>query len=85
MQISTYTGVATDGAQPPPDEAVPIRDVHLEHAFADVLKYFADGDIVMSHMFAALSATFPDGESCLAFHTSEERSTDPARQPGRSR
>jgi predicted metal-dependent hydrolase len=47
----------------PPDQAVPIRDVHLEHAFADVPKYFADGDIVMSHMFAVLSATFPDGES----------------------
>lgn len=42
---------------------VPIRDVHLEEAFATVPKYFADGEIVLSHLFAALSATFPDGET----------------------
>jgi predicted metal-dependent hydrolase len=43
--------------------AVPVRDVHLERAFASVPRYFADGDVVMSHMFAVLSATFPGGES----------------------
>ncbi len=41
----------------------PVRDVHLEAAFATVPKYFAGGDIALSHMFAMLSATFPDGEN----------------------
>lgn len=50
-------------ASPQAVPAVPIRDVHLEQGFATVPKYFADGDIVMSHLFAALSATFPDGEN----------------------
>lgn len=64
MQTSTYgAGAAADEAQPQPGRSVPIRDVHLKRAFAEVPKYFADGDIVMSHMFAVLSATFPDGES----------------------
>lgn len=45
------------------DPAVPVRDVHLEAAFAGVPKYFAGGDVVLSHLFAMLSATFPDGEN----------------------
>ncbi len=43
-----------------PDRSVPVRDVDIR--FADVPKYFAAGDMVMSHLFAVLSATFPDGE-----------------------
>lgn len=52
-----------DVAPPQPDRAVPVRDVHLEQAFASVPKHFANGEVVMSHMFVVLSATFPDGES----------------------
>lgn len=64
MQTSThFTSSVRDKAPPQADQAVPIRDVHLEGDFADIPRYFADGDIVMSHMFAVLSATFPDGES----------------------
>ena len=43
-----------------PDRTVPVRDVDLR--FEEVPKYFVAGDIVMSHLFAVLSATFPDGE-----------------------
>lgn len=42
------------------DRTVPVRDVDLH--FGDVPKYFVAGDMVMSHLFAVLSATFPDGE-----------------------
>lgn len=42
---------------------VPVRDVHLEAEFASVPKYFAAGDVALSHLFAMLSATFPDGEN----------------------
>lgn len=45
------------------EDAVPIRDVHLEERFADVPRYFAGGgDPVLSHVLAVQSATFPDGE-----------------------
>ena len=53
---------ATASEAPPRDTAVPVRDVHLEAAFADLPKYFAGGDVALSHLFAMLSATFPDGE-----------------------
>ena len=46
-----------------PDTDVPVRDVHLEAGFTTVPKYFAGGDVAMSHLFAMLSATFPDGEN----------------------
>lgn len=41
----------------------PVRDVHLQAEFESVPKYFAADDPVLSHMFAMLSATFPDGEN----------------------
>lgn len=46
-----------------PATAVPIRDVDIHRQPAGVPKYFANDDIVLSHIFAMLSATFPDGES----------------------
>ncbi len=64
VKISTHRATTTQGYDTKSvDRTVPVRDVHLERAFASVPKYFANGDIVMSHMFAVLSATFPDGES----------------------
>ncbi|HVT19771.1 MAG TPA: metal-dependent hydrolase [Mycobacteriales bacterium] len=42
---------------------VPVRRVALEPTFADVPRHFAaDGDLISSHLTAALSAVFPDGE-----------------------
>ncbi|WP_241432234.1 metal-dependent hydrolase [Ilumatobacter nonamiensis] len=50
-------------ASPPAGTSeVPIRDVHLDTAFDTVPKYFAGGNVALSHLFAMLSATFPDGE-----------------------
>lgn len=41
----------------------PVRRVALEAAFESVPKHFAkDGDLVSSHLVAALSSVFPDGE-----------------------
>ncbi|HVY11867.1 MAG TPA: metal-dependent hydrolase [Mycobacteriales bacterium] len=42
---------------------VPVRRVALEPTFSDVPRHFAaDGDLILSHLAAALSAVFPDGE-----------------------
>lgn len=43
--------------------SVPPRPVEFETWLDDVPKHFAaDGDVVMSHVFAVLSSIFPDGE-----------------------
>ena len=45
------------------DRKVPTRRMNFDEDLAQVPKHFAeDGDIVTSHFFVALSATFPDGE-----------------------
>jgi predicted metal-dependent hydrolase len=42
---------------------VPTRRMAFEESFADVPRHFAvDGDLILSHLAAALSAVFPDGE-----------------------
>jgi predicted metal-dependent hydrolase len=42
---------------------VPVRPMQFERWVADLPKYFAaDGDVVMSHVLAVLSSTFPEGE-----------------------
>ncbi len=42
---------------------IPVRPMEFERYVADLPKHFAaDGDIVMSHVLAVLSATFPEGE-----------------------
>ena len=46
-----------------PDRKVPTRRMALEESFQDVPRHFAaDGDLMGSHLAAALSAVFPDGE-----------------------
>ncbi len=46
-----------------PDRVVPTRRVSFEQSLRDLPKHFAaDGDLILSHMFASLSALFPDGE-----------------------
>ena len=46
-----------------PDRKVPTRRMSFEESLQQVPKHFAaDGDVIMSHLAAALSAVFPDGE-----------------------
>lgn len=56
-QISTTTQTSN------PDRKVPTRRISFEESLQNVPRHFAnDGDIVLSHVAAALSAVFPDGE-----------------------
>lgn len=41
---------------------VPMRPLDFRERIADLPKYFADGDIMMSHVLTTLSGTFPEGE-----------------------
>jgi predicted metal-dependent hydrolase len=43
-------------------EEVPKRELEFDEWVATLPKYFANGDIVMSHVLTVLSSTFPDGE-----------------------
>jgi predicted metal-dependent hydrolase len=44
-------------------EQIPVRPMEFQRWVAGLPKYFAaDGDIVMSHVLATLSSTFPEGE-----------------------
>jgi predicted metal-dependent hydrolase len=46
-----------------PERTVPTRRMAFEESFQTVPKHFAaDGDLILSHVAAALSAVFPDGE-----------------------
>src|SRR3954467_8937304 len=46
-----------------PDRKVPTRRISFEESLRSVPKHFAaDGDIILSHLAASLSAVFPDGE-----------------------
>ena len=45
------------------EKRVPTRRMDFEPSFADMRKHFAeDGDLILSHVGACLSAMFPDGE-----------------------
>jgi predicted metal-dependent hydrolase len=46
-----------------PEKKVPTRRMAFEESFESVPKHFAaDGDLILSHLAAGLSAVFPDGE-----------------------
>jgi predicted metal-dependent hydrolase len=46
-----------------PERVVPTRRMAFEESLAEVPRHYAvDGDLVLSHVGAALSAVFPDGE-----------------------
>jgi predicted metal-dependent hydrolase len=45
-----------------PDRVIPVRRISFEDAIANLDRDFADGDVIMSHLLAALSGLFPDGE-----------------------
>jgi len=59
---------------------VPVRRVALEESFESVPRHFAaDGNLVLSHIAAALSSVFPDGEDFFIRSVKHYRSqiTDP--------
>ncbi len=46
-----------------PERKVPTRRISFEASLQDLPKHFAaDGDLILSHLAASLSAVFPDGE-----------------------
>ena len=46
-----------------PDRKVPTRRISFEESLQELPKHFAaDGDLILSHLAASLSAVFPDGE-----------------------
>jgi len=46
-----------------PQRSVPTRRISFEESLQDLPEHFAaDGDLILSHLAAALSAVFPDGE-----------------------
>src|SRR3954465_157042 len=48
---------------PNPARQIPTRRIAFDEAFAQVPRHFAvDGDLILSHIAASLSAVFPDGE-----------------------
>lgn len=68
---------------PAPARAVPTRRVSFEESLAELPKHYAaDGDLIGSHLFAALSAVFPDGEDFFVRSVRHFRSqiTDPELQ-----
>ena len=58
---------------------VPKRPLEFDRLVADLPKYFANGDIVMSHALAVQSAVFPDGEDYFvaSVEAVRDRITDP--------
>lgn len=63
-----------------PDNVVVTRRVSFEESLKDIPKYFtAGGDIITSHLVAALSSVFPDGEDFFvrSVRHYRDRITDP--------
>jgi predicted metal-dependent hydrolase len=64
-----------------PDRTVPTRRVSFEESLQDLPKHFAaDGDLILSHLAAALSSVFPDGEDFFvrSVRAYRDQITDPA-------
>ncbi len=73
----TETAVQTSN----PDLHIPTRRMNLDEAFQTVPKHFGkDGDLITSHITAALSSVFPDGEDFFVKSVRHYRDqiTDPA-------
>jgi predicted metal-dependent hydrolase len=63
-----------------PERLVPVRRIALEPTFEHVPRHFAaGGDLILSHLAAALSAVFPDGEDYFvrSVRNYREQITDP--------
>ena len=64
-----------------PDREVPARRISFEESLRDLPKHFAaEGDLIESHLAAALSSLFPDGEDFFVRSVRHHRDqiTDPA-------
>ena len=64
-----------------PDRTVPTRRISFEESLRDLPQHFAaDGDLILSHIAASLSAVFPDGEDFFVRSVRHYRNeiTDPA-------
>jgi predicted metal-dependent hydrolase len=71
---------AAEHMQPRGSDTVPIRPMEFEGWVSTLPKYFAEnGDIVMSHILAVLSSTFPEGEKFFVRSVAAARDqiTDP--------
>jgi hypothetical protein len=63
------------------DPKVPTRRISFEASLEDLPRHFGDdGDLILSHLAAALSAVFPDGEDFFvrSVRHFRDRVTDPA-------
>jgi predicted metal-dependent hydrolase len=63
-----------------PDLTVPTRRISFDEYLAELPKHFAgDGDLILSHLGAALSSVFPDGEDFFvrSVRHYRDRITDP--------
>jgi predicted metal-dependent hydrolase len=63
-----------------PGRTVPTRRISFEQSLRDVPRHFAaDGDLLLSHLAAALSSVFPDGEDFFVRSVRQyrDRITDP--------
>ena len=63
-----------------PERVVPTRRISFDEGLAELPKHFAaDGDLIMSHLMASLSAVFPDGEDFFvrSVRYYRDRITDP--------
>ena len=61
--MSTTTAPDAAATPAPMDRAIPTRRISFEESLKELPKHFAhDGDLILSHLAANLSALFPDGE-----------------------
>lgn len=64
----------------PPTRTIPTRRVSFDESLRDLPRHFAaDGDLILSHVAAGLSALFPDGEDFFvrSVRHYRDRITDP--------
>lgn len=54
--------IATESVQAVPHREVRTRRIAFDHPESELPKYFADGDLIVSHVLAMLSSLFPEGE-----------------------
>jgi predicted metal-dependent hydrolase len=72
-------GISDDGGARPARK-VPTRRISFDESLQDLPRHFADdGDLILSHIAAALSAVFPDGEDFFVRSVRQFRNriTDP--------
>lgn len=61
--MSSPTSVTTPAPVDPAERAIPTRRISFEASLGELPKHFAfEGDLILSHLAANLSALFPDGE-----------------------